>query len=222
MSEGAGARDVRVVVVDDDDLVRAGLRMMLDGADGIRVVGEAADGAAVAEVVDRHAPHVVLMDVRMPGVDGISATRRLRARRDPPEVVVLTTFDTDDAVVRALAAGAAGFLLKHTPPAQIAAAVRAVAAGEPFLSPQVTRRLMSRAGAEGESRSRARARLARLTAREHDVAMAAARGASNAEIGAELYMSIATVKAHMSSILAKLDLANRTQLALLAHEAGRV
>src|SRR3954468_155158 len=133
---------VRVLLVDDDALVRAGLAMMLDGAEGIRVVGEAADGDEVPAAVDAHAPDVVLMDLRMPRINGIVATRRLRQRRNAPEVIVLTTFDSDDNVVRALRAGASGFLLKDSPPAQISAAIRRVAAGDPMLSPGITRRLM--------------------------------------------------------------------------------
>src|SRR5215470_1541191 len=211
---------VRVLMVDDDALVRAGLTMMLDGANGITVVGEAADGDEVPAAVDAHHPDVVLMDLRMPRVDGIVATRRLRARPNPPDVIVLTTFDTDDNVVRALRAGASGFLLKDTPPERIVAAVRAVAAGEPILSPGITRRLMDRVAAEAGTYERARAALAALSPRESDVVLAVARGRTNAEIAGELLMSTATVKAHITHILTKLDLTNRTQIALLAHDAG--
>jgi DNA-binding NarL/FixJ family response regulator len=160
------------------------------------------------------------MDLRMPRVNGIVATQRLRARRYPPEVLVLTTFDSDDNVLRALRAGASGFLLKDAPPAQIVDAIRRVAAGEPMLSPQITRRLMDRAATEAGAYERARAALAALTPREHEVAVAVARGANNAEIGTELFMSVATVKAHVSRILTKLSLSNRTQIALLVHDAG--
>lgn len=212
---------IRVLIVDDDPLVRAGLAMMLDGADGIGVVAQAADGAEAVSAVDAHAPDVVLMDLRMPKVNGIVATQRLRSRPHPPEVLVLTTFDSDENVLRALRAGATGFLLKDSPPGQIADAVRRVAAGEPMLSPPITRRLMNRAATEAGAYEQARAALATLTPREHEVAIAVARGANNAEIGAELFMSVATVKAHMSRILAKLNLGNRTQLALLVHDAGR-
>jgi DNA-binding NarL/FixJ family response regulator len=213
-------RPVRVLIVDDDALVRAGLTMMLDGAHGITVVGEAADGADVPAAADAHAPDVVLMDLRMPRVDGITATRRLRRRPHPPEVIALTTFDTDDNILHALRAGASGFLLKDTPPARIVEAVRHVAAGDPILSPQVTRRLMDRAASQAGAHERARAALATLSPRENEVALAVARGRSNAEIAAELFMSVATVKAHVSSVLTKLGLDNRTQLALLAHDAG--
>ena len=210
---------VRVLVVDDDPLVRGALVMMLDGADGISVVGEAGDGDEVPAVVDAHAPHVVLMDLRMPRVNGIAATRRLRARPHPPEVVVLTTFDTDENVLRALRAGASGFLLKDTPPPRIVEAVRRVAAGDPILSPGVTRRLMDRVSADAGNNDRARAALAALSPREHEVALEVARGRSNAEIAAGLGMTVATVKAHVSHVLTKLALGNRTQIALLVHDA---
>ncbi|WP_433479517.1 response regulator [Spirillospora sp. CA-142024] len=211
---------LRVLIVDDDALVRAGLSMMLDGTGGISVAGEAADGDEVPAAADAHAPDVVLMDLRMPRVDGITATRRLRARPNPPEVIVLTTFDSDENILHALRAGASGFLLKDTPPDQIVHAVRQVAAGDPILSPRVTRRLMDRAAVEAGAHQRARAALARLSPRENEVVLAIARGRSNADIAVELFMSVATVKAHVSSVLTKLDLDNRTQIALLAHDAG--
>lgn len=213
-------RPVRVLIVDDDALVRAGLSMMLDGANGIHVAGEASDGSQVPAAVSAHFPDVVLMDLRMPRVDGISATSRLRTRPRPPEVIVLTTFDADENVLRALRAGASGFLLKDSPPARITEAIRRVAAGDPILSPHITRRLMDRAVTEAGSRERARAALARLTPREYDVALAIGRGAANADIATGLSMSVATVKAHISRILGKLGLSNRTQIALLAHDAG--
>jgi len=212
------SRDIRVLLVDDDAMVRAALSMMLDG-NGIRVVGEAADGEQVPAAVDAHAPDVVLMDIRMPGLNGIAATRRLRARPRPPQVIVLTTFDTDDNILRALRAGASGFLLKDSPPAVIADAVHRVAEGEPVLSPTVTRRLMDRVAAESGARDRARAAVAELSDREREVFAAIARGRPTAEIALALHMSVATVKAHVSRILAKLGLDNRTQIALLAHEA---
>jgi DNA-binding NarL/FixJ family response regulator len=211
---------VRVLVVDDDALVRAGLTMMLDGAPGITVVGEAADGDQVPAAADAHSPDVVLMDLRMPRVDGITATRRLRARARPPEIIVLTTFDTDENILHALRAGASGFLLKDTPPARIAEAVRLVAAGEPILSPRITRRLMDRVAVRAGAYAEARATLATLSPREHDVVVAIGQGRNNAEIAAALAMTLATVKTHVSHILTKLDLDNRTQIALLAHDAG--
>jgi DNA-binding NarL/FixJ family response regulator len=210
---------VRVLLVDDDALVRSALTMMLDGADGIRVVAEADDGAGVPAALDAHPVDVVLMDLRMPRVDGITATARVRARPDPPDVLVLTTFDADEGVLRALRAGASGFLLKDTPPADLVAAVLRVAAGDPVLSPRITRRLMDRAAGGSGDRDRARAALARLSARERDVAAAIGRGASNAEVAAALHMGVATVKAHVSHILLKLGLSNRTQIALLVHDA---
>jgi DNA-binding NarL/FixJ family response regulator len=213
-------RPLRVLVVDDEALVRGGLTMMLDGVHGIAVVGEAADGDEVPAAADAHAPDVVLMDLRMPRVDGITATRRLRLRRDPPEVIVLTTFDADEDILRALRAGASGYLLKDTPPARIVAAVHSVSAGEPILSPGITRRLMDRAVTRAGAYERAREALAALSPRENDVVVAVARGRSNADIAAELHMSVATVKAHVSNVLDKLHLDNRTQIALLAHDAG--
>ena len=216
------AHRIRVLLVDDDALVRAGLTMMLDGANGIEVVGEAADGDQVPAAVDAHAPDVVLMDLRMPRTDGITATRRLRARPRAPEVIVLTTFDADDNVLAGLRAGASGYLLKDSPPDQIVEAIHRVAAGDPILSPAITRRLMDRAVATSGTREQARAALARLTPREHEVVVGIARGETNAEISARLFMSVATVKAHITHILTKLGLANRTQIALLAHDADLV
>ncbi|KFG09283.1 MULTISPECIES: response regulator [Streptomyces] len=213
---------IRLLLVDDDPLVRAGLTFMLGGADDIEIVGEAADGDEVDALVDRTRPDVVLMDIRMPTVDGLTATERLRTRADGPQVVVLTTFHADDQVLRALRAGAAGFVLKDTPPADIVDAVRRVAAGDPVLSPAVTRRLMAHAadGAPGTRHDTARARLAVLNDREREVAVAVGRGASNAEIAAELFLSVATVKTHVSRVLAKLGLNNRVQIALLTYDAG--
>jgi DNA-binding NarL/FixJ family response regulator len=222
VSEDAVDRPVRVVVVDDDALVRAGLTMMLDGAAGISVVGDAADGDEVMALVDSRAPDVVLMDLRMPRVNGIVATRRLRGRPSPPEVIVLTTFDSDENVLRALRSGASGFLLKDSPPPQIVEAIRRVAAGDPILSPSITRRLMERAAVEAGSSERARSALAGLSERERDVALAVGQGRTNAEIAADLFMSVATVKAHITRILAKLELGNRTQVALLVHDADLV
>ena len=213
---------IRVLLVDDDALVRAGLSMMLDGVDDIAVVAEAGDGREAITAADAHSPDVVLMDLQMPHVDGITATRRLRRRPRPPEVIVLTTFDTDENILRAIRAGASGFLLKDTPPARIAEAVALVAAGNPMLSPAVMRRLMDRSVAQSDRYERARTALAALTPRERDVALAVANGRSNAEIGSELAMSVTTVKSHVSSILTKLGLDNRTQIALLAHDADLV
>jgi DNA-binding NarL/FixJ family response regulator len=211
---------VRVLIVDDDALVRAGLSMILSGAAGIEVVGEAADGADVPAAVAAHRPDVVLMDIRMPRVDGLAATEALRRRPGAPEVIVLTTFDADEYVLRALRAGASGFLLKDTPPAEILQAVHRVAAGEATLSPTVTRQLIAHVAGPQPVRSDARRLLDRLSERERDVALAVGRGRSNAEISAELFMSVATVKAHVSRLLTKLDMNNRVQVALLVHDAG--
>ena len=213
---------IRVLLVDDDALVRAGLTMMLDGANGIEVVGEATDGDEVPAAVDAHAPDVVLMDLRMARTDGITATRRLRARARAPEVIVLTTFDADENVLGGLRAGASGFLLKDSPPPRIVEAIRRVAAGDAILSASITRRLMDRAVAESGAEERARAALASLTPREHEVVLGIARGKTNAEIAARLFMSVATVKSHITHILTKLALTNRTQIALLAHDADLV
>ena len=213
---------MRVLIVDDDALVRGALRMMLSGSDAIEVVGEAGDGDEVTAALAGHRPDVVLMDIRMPRLDGISATAALRRRADPPYVIVLTTFDADENVLRALRAGASGFLLKDTPPARIVEAVQRVAAGEEILSPTVMRRFLARFAADGGSADRARSDFAKLTEREADVVLAVARGRTNQEIADELYLSVATVKTHISHAMTKLDLANRTQLALLAHDAGLV
>lgn len=215
---------IRVLVVDDDPLVRAGLSMILGAVPGYTLVGEAADGTEVVAAVDASAPDVVLMDIRMPKLDGLAATELLRARPQPPEVIVLTTFHADEYVLRALRAGASGFLLKDTAPTDILNAITRVAAGEPILSPAVTRQLIAHVGTTGvDARQRhARTMLARLSEREREVAGAVGRGRSNAEISDELFMSVATVKAHVSSILTKLDLNNRTQIALLAHDAGLI
>ncbi|GGK86083.1 DNA-binding response regulator [Sphaerisporangium melleum] len=218
----ARAGTVRVLIVDDDPLVRAGLAMMLGGAADISVVGEAGDGAQVQALVERLAPEVVLMDIRMPVMDGLAATEALRSRPGAPEVIVLTTFDADEHVLGALRAGAAGFLLKDTPPGEIVAAVRQVAIGHPVLSPAVTRRLMARVAESGRDRrrDRARERLALLNDRERQVALAVGQGRSNAEIAATLYLGVPTVKTHVSSALTKLGLNNRVQIALLVHDAG--
>jgi DNA-binding NarL/FixJ family response regulator len=198
--------------------------MMLAGAEGIEVVGEADDGRGVLPAVDRHRPDVVLMDIRMPHLDGIAATRLLRGQPSPPEVIVLTTFDADELVVRALQAGAAGFLLKDTPPAEIVRAIELVHAGDGMLSPAVTRRLIALVAGHsdaGERRESACARLDSLSAREREVALAVGRGCANADIAAELHMSVATVKAHVSRLLSKLEVDNRVQIALLVQEALR-
>jgi len=218
---------IRVLVVDDDPLVRGGLRLMLGGAPDLEIVGDVADGDEVLEAVRRLEPEVVLMDVRMTRVDGISAIRTLRSAGLPrvPAVIVLTTFRTDATVLEALRAGAAGFLLKHTPPAEIVAAIRTAASGQPTVSGDVLRQLIDHVTAgEAPARIYAPNPLGPLTDREREVALAVAEGLGNAEIAGRLFLSHGSVKAHISSALAKLGLDNRIQLAILAHEsrsAGR-
>ena len=212
---------IRVLAVDDDALVRAGLAMMLGGAPDLEIVGEAEDGTQVAAAVDAYRPDVVLMDIRMPKLDGLAATKLVRARPGAPEVIVLTTFDADDQVLTALRDGAAGFLVKDTPPTEILRAIRLVAAGDAMLSPTVTRKLVDHlAGAAPAVSARAIELLGDLTDREREVAVAVGHGSSNAEVAAELYMSVATVKAHVSRLLSKLGVDNRVQIALLVHDAG--
>jgi DNA-binding NarL/FixJ family response regulator len=212
---------VRVLLVDDDALVRAGLRMILSSSEEMEVVGEAADGADAVATAQSHRPDVVLMDIRMPRMDGIAATSALRRLAAPPHVIVLTTFQADEHVMSALRAGADGFLLKDTPPAGIVHAVRLVAAGEAMLSPSVTRTLLSHLGNDGmtERRRVAAHRLTSLTDREREVATAVGSGASNAEVAASLFMSEATVKAHVSRLLTKLAVTNRVHIAILVHDA---
>jgi len=215
---------VRVLIVDDDALVRAGLTMMLGGASGIEVVGEAADGSEVLGALDRHRADVILMDLRMPKVDGIAAMELVHSQPQPPAVLVLTTFDTDDQVLRALRRGAAGFLVKDTPPAEIVRAIELVACGESMLSPTVTRRLIDRLAGDGDAAGRhteAAAMLDQLSPRDREIAGAIAQGKSNAAIAGELHLSIATVKSHVSTMLAKLQLDNRVQIALLVQDAER-
>lgn len=213
---------VRVVVVDDDALVRQGLALILGGDGPVRIVGEAADGIEAEDVVERTRPDVVLMDIRMPRRDGVATTRALRSRPQAPPVLVLTTFDADDLVLDALRAGASGFLLKATPPERMVAAILAVAAGEPAFSPTVIGQVVAAAtrGDGGDRRRDALTALSVLTEREHEVAVAVGRGLSNAQISAELYMSVATVKAHVSKIFEKLRVENRVQIAVRVHDAG--
>jgi DNA-binding NarL/FixJ family response regulator len=213
---------IRVLVVDDDALVRAALRMMLTGSAQVSIVGEVDDGDQVAAAVAAHRPDVVLMDIRMPRMDGLAATEMLRRLAQAPQIIILTTFDADEHVLRALRAGASGFLLKDTPPAELVRAIQSVAAGDAMLSPAVTRRLLAHVSdpAAATRRTLAQQRLSQLSDRELEVATAIGQGKSNAEIGAELYMSLATVKAHVSRLLTKLELSNRVQVALLVHDSA--
>jgi DNA-binding NarL/FixJ family response regulator len=220
---------IRVLVVDDQELVRSGFCVILDAADGITVAGEAANGeAAVAAVADCH-PDVVLMDIRMPGMDGLEAARLITrhspdaaAGPAPPKVVMLTTFDLDDYVYEALRAGASGFLLKDSPRHDLVAAIRAAAAGDALLAPSVTRRLIEAFARRPPEAAPSPTRLGSLTARERDVLLLLARGRSNAEIATTLFVSEATVKTHVGNLLAKLGLRDRVQAVILAYETGLV
>jgi DNA-binding NarL/FixJ family response regulator len=215
---------VRVVIVDDDPLVRAGLRMILGGAPDIDVVGEAFDGHDAIDIVAREMPDVVLMDIRMPRMDGLAATRRLQERGTPARIIVLTTFDTDEMILRALRYGAAGFLLKDTTPDQIVVAVRRVALGEPMLSPSVTTQLIAAVTRpmDDSRRRTARVLLSRLTDREREVAVAVTDGLTNSEIARLLHMGVATVKTHVGNVFAKLEVTNRVQVARYVHDAGDI
>ncbi|MFB7887576.1 response regulator [Cellulosimicrobium cellulans] len=213
MSDGT----TRVVLVDDEPLVRAGLRVILDAEPDLEVVGEAGDGAEVPGVVARARPDVVLMDVRMPRVDGIAATRALLAREDAPRVLVLTTFENDDHVLDALRAGAHGFLLKRARPEEVAQAVRVVARGESLLFPDAVRRLATARPPAGDE-----LRAAHLTEREGEVLRLVAQGLSNAEIAGELYLGVETVRTHVGNVLAKLGVRDRTQAVVRAYESGFV
>jgi DNA-binding NarL/FixJ family response regulator len=224
---------IRVLVVDDQELVRLGFCVILDAADGITVVGEAANGEAAVSQVAAHEPDVVLMDIRMPGMDGLEATRLITRSQaaarsagsgpaTPPKVVMLTTFDLDDYVYEALRAGASGFLLKDSPRHDLIAAVRAAAAGDALLAPSVTRRLIEAFARRPPETLPSPSRLASLTARERDVLLLLARGRSNAEIASVLFVSDATVKTHVGNLLAKLGLRDRVQAVILAYETGIV
>ncbi|MGW5733241.1 MULTISPECIES: response regulator [Streptomyces] len=218
-------KPVRVVIVDDEQLVRMALRLVIDGEPDLTVVAEAADGNEAITVVDEERPDVVLMDVRMPGRDGLSATRELLTRPEPPRVLMLTTFDSDDLVLGALRAGALGFVLKDTQPPQILDAVRTVADGKSVLSPAATARVIAAATgpqsahARSSSREAARRQLSALTERELETARAIAAGLGNPEIARLLRISVATVKAHTSNLFAKLRVDNRVQIALVVRDA---
>lgn len=215
---------IRVLLVDDQAMVRAGFRMILDGEDDIEVVGEAADGDHVATAVLEGRPEVVLMDVQMPRVDGITATRNLAALPvdPPPRVLILTTFERDDYVEEALRAGASGFLLKNAPPEDLVKAIRVVAAGDALLAPSITRRVIERMIAAPRVSVEPSSSLDHLTGRELEVLRLLARGQSNAEIADEMVISETTVKTHVSSVLAKLRLRDRVQAVVFAYEHGVV
>jgi DNA-binding NarL/FixJ family response regulator len=219
---GAGPGPIRVLVVDDQELVRAGFVVILEAAEGITVVGEAGDGAAAVTQAARHRPDVVLMDIRMPGLDGLEAARLITAQADPPKIVMLTTFDLDDYVYEALRSGASGFLLKDSPRADLVAAIRAAAAGDALLAPSVTRRLIEAFARRPAQTTPSPSRLAALTSRERDVLLLLARGHSNAEIATALFVSEATIKTHVGNLLAKLGLRDRVQAVIVAYETGIV
>lgn len=211
----------RLVIVDDDPMVRTGLRLIFGGEPDLDLVGEAEDGRQAMDVIRDLRPDVVLMDIRMPNQDGLTTTELLLARPEPPRILVLTTFDADDMVLRALRLGADGFLLKDTPPPKMIEAVRAAAKGEPVLSPSVARQVIAAAAGVREPRQvEARRELATLTEREREVAIEVAKGGSNAEIAECLYMSVATVKANITRIFAKLAADNRVQVAMKVRDAG--
>jgi DNA-binding NarL/FixJ family response regulator len=213
---------IRVLIADDQALVRGGFHSILAGQDDIEVVGETADGNETVELVERLQPDVVLMDIRMPGIDGLEATRRIVARGIATRVLVLTTFDVDDYVYAAMKAGASGFLLKTAPPRQLADAVRTVAAGDALLAPSITRRLVEQFVRRPPPGATVPPGLDELTERERDVLRRLARALSNAEIAAELVVSEATVKSHVNRILTKLNLRDRAQAIVLAYETGLV
>jgi DNA-binding NarL/FixJ family response regulator len=214
---------IRVLIADDHELMRNGLRAILDAQQDIEVIGEAEHGAQAVENAIRLHPDVVIMDIRMPRLDGIEATKRLAVQGEKrPKVLVLTTFDLDEYVYEALRAGAAGFLLKDTPPRQLAEAVRTIAAGESLLAPAVTKRLIERYVSRPPGDTARRERFAELTERELDVLQLITRGLSNAEIGARLFLSEATVKTHVTRILSKLGVRDRVQAVVLAYESGLV
>ena len=213
---------VRVVLADDQALVRGGFRMIIDARPDMEVVGEAGNGAEAVEIVGRLQPEVVLMDVRMPEVDGIEATRRIVASRGPTRVIVLTTYDVDDSVFAALRAGASGFMLKDVRPAELVEAIRVVAQGDALLAPSVTRRLLDRFAGSLPGEAAVLPDLAELTEREAEVLRLVALALSNAEIAERLVVSEATVKTHVSSILRKLGLRDRVQAVVLAYDIGLV
>jgi DNA-binding NarL/FixJ family response regulator len=214
---------IRVVVADDQEIVRTGLRMILDAQPGVEVVGEAGDGRDAVDTARRLRPDVCLLDIRMPGMDGIEATRQVLALPAPPAVVVITTFDLDEYVYGALRAGAKGFLLKDAGPELLTQAVHAAAAGDALIAPRITRRLLETfASGDAATAGHPIEPIEPLTGREEDVLLTVARGRTNAEIAAELHISLSTVKTHLSSLMAKLSARNRVELVMWAYDTGRL
>jgi DNA-binding NarL/FixJ family response regulator len=213
---------IHVLVVDDEPLVRSGVRMILEGEDDIQIVGEAPDGNEALEQARALSPDVVILDVRMPGLDGIETTRRLLKSTDAPRILILTTFDLDEYVYEAMKAGASGFILKNVPPAKLVDAVRTVADGDALLAPAITRRMIERFVQRAPTGTGRPAQLAELTERELEVLRLIARGLSNAEIATSLFLSEATVKSHVNRVLSKLGLRDRTQATVLAYETGLI
>jgi DNA-binding NarL/FixJ family response regulator len=213
---------IGVVVADDQAIVRAGFRLLIDFEPDLAVLGEAADGAEAVAVTRKSAPDVVLMDIRMPVMDGINATRLIAADASRSRVLILTTFDLDEYVFAALRAGASGFMLKDRPPEELLSAIRVIAAGEALLAPNVTRRLIGHFTRQPDPLRAPAAALAELTAREREVLALIAAGLSNAEIAAKLVMSVPTAKTHVSRILAKLGARDRAQLVVIAYQSGLV
>lgn len=230
MTQDTDGAPVRLLIVDDQELVRAGFRMVLDAQADMTVVGEAGDGATAVRVAAATRPDVVLMDIRMPRMDGVEATRRLCAGDAGPRVLILTTFDLDEYAYAALQAGASGFMLKDAGPAELLSAVRAVHGGDAVVAPSTTRRMLERfavhlpvgGGAEGDTARRSAERLSPLTDREREVLVTVGRGLSNTEIAAELFLAEATVKTHVGRILQKLGLRDRVQMVITAYQTGLV
>lgn len=214
--------ELSVLVVDDEELIRAGMRLLLNGSEDLRIVGEAADGRQALDLTAEHDPDVVLLDIRMPVMDGLTCAEHLLQANPERTVLVLTTFDADETVLRALELGVSGFLLKDTPPAELVASVRQAASGTPVLSPAVTRQVINRATeTRGDAQQReAKERLGALTERERDIALAVAEGLSNQQIAGRLFVSLPTVKTHMGSIMQKLGAQNRVHIALAVYHAG--
>jgi DNA-binding NarL/FixJ family response regulator len=221
-SRSAAAVTVKVLIADDQALVRSGFRMILESRDDLEVVGEAGDGEQAIRLAGQTHPDVVLMDVRMPGLDGVSATARLTAEPDPPKVIILTTYDLEEPLYAALRAGASGFLLKDVRPADLVEAIRVVAGGDALLAPTATRRLLDRFLVTDMTPAAPAGSLDRLTEREREVLTLLARGGSNAEIADRLTVTEATVKTHVSAVLRKLQVRDRVQAVVLAYDLGLV